>query len=611
MEESSRIIQGVGASPGIAIGKAYILERRRISIPHHTLEDEKAIAEECKRFEAAVSKTEMDLEEIKRRIHPDFAEHTLVLEVYQMILRDRPIHNETLRLIREEKLNAQLALVRSIIKATERFSDLDDEYIQNRIADLESLGERVLRNLAGQEHPVLGEIKERVIIVAHDLSPADTAQLRLESTLGLVTDMGGRTSHTSIIARSLSIPAVVGTEVATKSVLNGSIIIVDGASGKVITNPTEEEINHYHERKEEFENYIRAIARTSHLKARTHDGHLISVEANIELLEEVVAAKDNGAEGIGLYRTEFFFMNRADFPDEEALYGDYRELAELMAPKWVTMRTLDLGAEKLANWYPKIEETNPALGLRSLRLCLHYPDLFKTQLRAILRASSHCHNIRLMFPLVSGVGELLTAKQILREVKEELTRSRVPFDEKMPVGVMIEVPSAVAVADMLAKEVDFFSIGTNDLIQYSIGIDRANEHVAYLFEPLHPAVLRFIRHTVAAGRRAKIPVSLCGEMAGEPLYTPILLGLQLTNLSMNPQAIPRVKNLIARSRVEDCRRFVAGVLRLRTADEIDGRLHRMMLEKFPEELRVFNPGILQSAKRLKGGRRHAKGKRSS
>jgi phosphotransferase system enzyme I (PtsI) len=610
MEQYSRIIQGIGASPGIAIGKAYLLERRRISIPHHTLEDESAIAEECKRFEAAVSKTEMDLEDIKLRIHPDFVEHAQVLEVYQMILRDRPVHNETLRLIREERLNAQLALARSIVKAGERFSALDDDVIQSRIADLEALGERVLRNLAGQEHNPLDEIQERVIIVAHDLSPADTAQLRLESTLGLVTDLGGRTSHTSIIARSLNIPAVVGAEVATKSVTNGAIIIVDGASGKIITNPTEEEINYYHERRDEFENYLRAIARTPHFTARTLDGYLINVEANIELLEEVVAAKDNGAEGIGLYRTEFFFMNRAGFPDEETLYNDYRELAELMAPKWVTMRTLDLGAEKLATWYPKIEETNPALGLRSLRLCLHYPDLFRTQLRAILRASDHSRNIRLMFPMVSGVGELLTAKQILRDVKEELTRRRIPFDEKMPVGVMIEVPSAVAVADMLAREVDFFSIGTNDLIQYSIGIDRANEHVAYLFEPLHPAVLRFIRHTVASGRKAKIQVSLCGEMAGEPLYTPILLGLQLTNLSMNPQSIPRVKNLISRSRIEDCRRFVDRALRLRTADEISERLHRMMIERFPEELRVFNPGILPPDGILgkgkgKAGRKHS------
>jgi phosphotransferase system enzyme I (PtsI) len=609
MEQFSKHIQGIGVSPGIAIGKAFILERRRISIPHHSLEDEKAVVEECKRFEAAVSKAGLDLEEIKRRIHPDFVEQAQVLEVYQMILRDRPILNETLRLIREERINAQWALVRSIMKASKRFSALDDEYIQSRMADLEAVGERVLRNLAGQELNLPDEIQERVVIVAHDLSPADTAQLRLERTLGLVTDMGARTSHTSIIARSLNIPAVVGTEVATKSVPNGSIIIVDGASGKVIANPTDEQLNYYHERKEEFENYTRAISRTAHFKARTQDGHLINVEANIELLEEVVAAKDNGAEGIGLYRTEFFFMNRVDFPDEETLYNDYRELAELMAPKGVTLRTLDLGAEKLATWYPKIEEANPALGLRSIRLCLHYQDLFKTQLRAILRASSHERNIRLMFPLVSGVGELLEAKKILREVQEELARSRIAFDEKMRVGVMIEVPSAVAVADMLAREIDFFSIGTNDLIQYSIGIDRANEHVAYLYQPLHPAVLRFIRHTVAVGRKANIQVSLCGEMAAESLYTPILLGLGLTNLSMNPQAIPRVKNLICRSRLDDCRRLVARVLRLRTADEINKRLHMEMLEKFPEELRVFNPTVFQYENIPGDSRRRIKRKR--
>ena len=609
MDQPSKAFQGIGVSPGIAIGKAYLLERWRVSIPHHTLEDERAIDEECIRFEAAVAKTEMELEDIKLRTYPGLVEHARVLEVYQMLLRDPPIHDEALRLIREDRLNAQWALVSSIKRASERFRGLDDEYMQNRIADLEAAGERVLRHLAGHEHNFLNEIKGRVILVAHDLSPADTAQLRLERTLGLVTDMGGRTSHTSIIARSLNIPAVVGTEVATKAVPNGSLIIVDGASGKVIVNPTDEELGYYHDREAEFESYIRAISRVAHYPARTLDGRLISVEANIELLEEVVAARDNGAEGIGLYRTEFFFMNRVDFPDEEALYNDYRELAELMAPKWVTMRTLDLGAEKLTAWYPKIEETNPALGLRSIRLCMHYPDLFKTQLRAILRASAHARNIRLMFPLISGVGELLSAKQLLHEMKEELTVKRIAFDEKMPIGVMIEVPSAVAVADMLAREVDFFSIGTNDLIQYSLGIDRANEHVAYLFEPLHPAVLRFIRHVVSVGRKAKVQVSLCGEMAGESLYTPILLGLELHNLSMNPQAIPRVKNLICRSRVDDCRRFMSRVLRLRTADEISRRLYTEMLDKFPEELSVFNPGVFQFEEVPGEGGRRSKRKR--
>lgn len=590
--DQSRVIHGIGVSPGIAIGKAHVLEHKGISIPHYTLKTDQDIVQECAHFEAAVASTENELEEAKARIHPNFSEHAHVLEVYQMILRDRLIYGETLRLIREKRLNAHWALVRSILKANERFNGIDIEFSESRKADVVAVGERVLRHLAGQDYSFLHKVQERSILIAHDLSPADTAQLQLEKILGLVTDLGGRTSHTSIIARSLNIPAVVGAEIATKSIPHNTIIIVDGASGKIIIDPSDEDIARYHDRKEEFENYLKTISRIAHLPARTMDGRPVSVEANIELLEEVVAAKDNGAEAIGLYRTEFFYMNRLTLPDEETLYGEYRELAELMAPQSVTIRTLDLGAEKLAPWYPKIEEANPALGLRSIRLCLHFREIFRTQLRAILRASALYRNIRLMFPLVSGVGELLQAKEVLREAKQDLLRNRIPFDENMPVGVMIEVPSAVAVADLLAKEVDFFSIGTNDLIQYSLGIDRSNEHVAYLYQPLHPGVLRFIKQTVVVANKAHIQVSLCGEMAGEPLYTPILLGLGLDNLSMNPQSIPRVKNLICRSRLDECRRFAARALRMKTAEEIVEMLHNVLFTKFPQELQVFNPMLV-------------------
>ena len=592
MDQTSKVIQGIGVSPGIAIGKAYLLERGRIPIPYYTLLGEEAVEQETKRFENAVAKAEKDLETIKGTLRPDLKDHAHVLEVHQMILRDHLLYDETLRLIREEKLNAHWALIRSLMKAHKRFNTLEDEYIQSRVADVDAVGERVLRNLAGQEQDFLNDIRERVIIVAHDLSPADTAQLQLERTLGLVTDMGGRTSHTSIISRSLNIPAVVGAEMATKRLHTGDIIILDGTSGKVILNPTDEEITQYYERQEELENYLKEISRKAHLSARTQNGQAVRVQANIELLEEVVAAKDNGAEGIGLYRTEFFFMNRAQLPDEETLYHEYRELSEIMAPQWVTIRTLDLGSEKLSNWFPKLEEPNPALGLRSIRLCLHHQELFAMQLRAILRASAHARNIRVMFPLVSGVGEMLEVKRIFGEAQEQLSRQGLAFDENMQLGVMIEVPSAVAVADILAKEVDFFSIGTNDLIQYSLAIDRVNEHVAYLYEPLHPGVLRLIKQAVDAGHKEKIPVSICGEMAGEPLYVPILLGLGLDSLSMNPQAVPRVKNLICRSRLKACRKFVKKVLRLRTAQEINDLLQEMMLANFPEEFRVFHPSQL-------------------
>ncbi|HAA02923.1 MAG TPA: phosphoenolpyruvate--protein phosphotransferase [Syntrophobacteraceae bacterium] len=592
MDHPSRVIHGVGASPGIAIGKAYVLKHDRVPIPHYTLGDEQAIEAECQRFEAAVAQAELQLEEIKSRIHPDFKEHAHILDAHQLILRDRLIYDETLRFIREERLNAQWAIIRSLFRAHELFDVIDDDYIKSRVADIDYVGERVLRNLAGSKLGNLNAIRERVIIVAHDLSPADTAQLQVERTMGLVTDMGGRTSHTSIIARSLNIPTVVGAEVSTRLIEAGDILILDGASGKVIVNPSEEELSYFYERQDELEGYLKEISRKSHLPARTLDGYEVMVEANMELLEEVVAVKDNGAEGIGLYRTEFLFMNCADLPGEETLYHDYREIAEIMAPQRVTFRTLDLGAEKLSAWYPTIEQANPALGLRAIRLCLRYQELFQMQLRAILRASAEARNINIMFPLISGIAELRAARAVLRDVQTDLQAKRIPFDEHMPVGIMMEIPSAVAVADLLAREVDFFSIGTNDLIQYTLAIDRVNEHVAYLYDPLDPAVLRFIKTIVDAGHRAGIPVSICGEMAGEPLYIPLLLGFQLDSLSMNPQAVPRVKNLIRRSRAAECTGFLKRALDMATAREISEVLQALVLEKFPEEFRFFDPSAL-------------------
>jgi phosphotransferase system enzyme I (PtsI) len=593
MDEMPRTLSGFGVSPGIAIGKAFLVDQSHIRIPFHTLTSDEQVARECARFEDAVARTEQDLEAIKQSIHPDLKEHVHILEAHQLILRDRLLYDQTLDFIRKERLNALWALKKSLNKITELFQSMEDEYIRNRVTDVSNVGEQVMRHLAGRKAKAFDEIRERVIIVAQDISPADAAQIQLEKTLGFITDMGGRTSHTSIIARALGIPAIVGAERATRAIRTGDLLILDGSNGTILINPTEEQISFYYELQDALETYLKEISRKAHLPACTQDGHKINVEANIELLEEVVAAKDHGAEAIGLYRTEFSFMNRTVPPTEEELYHEYRELAELMAPLPVTMRTLDLGAEKMGRWHPRIDQQNPALGLRAIRLCLRHVDLFKTQLRAILRASASTRNIRLMFPLISGVGELKRTKAILEEVKSELRSEGRDFDDKMPVGVMIEVPSAVAVADMLAEEADFFSIGTNDLIQYTLAIDRVNEHVAHLFDPLHPAVLRLIRQVVATAHKAGIPVTVCGEMAGEPLYVPILLGLELDCLSMNPQAIPRVKNLLRRAQLSECRRFVAEALKMRTAAEIREALQDMVLRVFPEEFKFFDPEALQ------------------
>lgn len=589
MDKEPIRLKGFGVSPGIAIGKAFLAEENHIPIPFHTPESDEEIEQECALLREAIERVEQDLERTKQSMPPEFKDHAHILDAHQLILRDPLFFDQTLETIRRERVNAMQALKRSIRRISELFSAMDDDYIRSRASDVRSIGERVLRYLAGQKTSSFDEIRERVVIVARDISPADAAQIQLEKTLGFITDTGGRTSHTAIIARALGIPAIVGAERASKTIRTGDLVIVDGASGRIIVHPTDEHIAFYYELQDALETYLKEITRKAHLPAVTQDGYKIRVEANIELIEEVVTAKDHGAESIGLYRTEFAYLNRQAPPDEEELYQEYKELAELMAPAYVTVRTFDLGAEKLGAWMPPMDQENPALGLRGIRLCLQHRTFFKTQLRAILRAGAVARNIRLMLPLISGTGELRQAKAVYEEAKQELRGRRIPFDEAMPLGIMIEVPSAVAVADVLAREVDFFSIGTNDLIQYALGIDRVNPHVAHLYDPLHPGVIRLIRLVVGTAHEAGIPVTICGEMAGEPLYVPLLLGLELDCLSMNPQAIPRVKNLVRRSTLEECRRFARKALSLTTAADIREALQEMVLRVFPEEFKFFDP----------------------
>ena len=582
-----KVLSGVGVTPGIAIGKAYHVDRGKIPVADYSLPSPAEVEKEIQRFQAAVERAEADLGKIKAKIAGEFSEHAYILDTHLLILRDRVLFDETVRIIREHQVNAEWALKQALEQAQRLFSKIDDEYIRSRISDVDYVATRVLRNLTGQTPESIAAIKERVIIVAEDLSPADTIQLQIEMTLAFVTNMGGKTSHTAIIARSLDIPAVVGLERVTEEVRSGDLLVVDGMAGKVIVDPDDELLNYYYERQYRLETYRKEVARCAKLPAETEDGYHVRVEANIELLEEVVAVLDNGAEGIGLYRTEYLYLNREAPPDEETLYWTYREVAEIVYPETVTIRTLDLGPDKFSFHRQRTRESNPALGLRAIRLCLREEELFRTQLRAILRASGAMRNVRIMFPMISGVSELRAARKMLDEVRESLVRQGITVDDEVKIGIMIEIPSAVTIADQLAREVDFFSVGTNDLVQYALAIDRVNEHVAHLYEPLHPAILRMIKQVVEAGHRAGIPTSLCGEMAGEALYIPILLGLELDSLSMNPLSIPRVKKIIRSASLEECKIYLREVLDLPTAGEINESLRQIAWRRFREDFELF------------------------
>jgi phosphotransferase system enzyme I (PtsI) len=581
------VLKGIGVAPGIAIGKAYRVDRNKVSLVYYYLPSPDQTKREKDRFHTAVDKAEADLKKLRAKMAGEFPEHAYIIDTHIHILRDRMLYDETIRIIDEQEINAEWALRQALENAQQIFTKIDDEYIRSRFSDVDFVAERVLQNLTGQNKQSVAGIRERVIVVAQDLSPADTIQLQVEKTLGIVTDMGGKTSHTAIITRSLDIPTVVGLEKVYQEVRSGELMVVDGHAGKVIIDPDEELLNYYYERQYQLERYRKEVVRCAELPAETEDGYHIKIQANIELLEEVVAVIDNGAEGVGLYRTEYLYLNLDQPPAEETLFWDYREVAEIIYPEMLTIRTLDLGADKLTTRIRGLGETNPALGLRSIRLCLQEDETFRTQLRAILRVSGITKNIKIMFPMISGVGELRAAKTILEEVKQSLVQESIEFDENLQVGIMIEVPSAVAVADLLAREVDFFSIGTNDLVQYALAIDRVNENVAHLYEPLHPAILRMIKQAADAGRQAGISVSLCGELAGEPLYIPILLGFELDSLSMNPLAVPRVKKIIRNASLEESKDFLNEVLNFTTAGQINDYLCDLAWKRFREDFELF------------------------
>ena len=576
-----RRLEGIPASPGIIIGKAHLVDKSRVKILYQYLVDEKQLDREVERFRGALHTEEEKLLKLRDLMPKRVKENAFILDSHLMILKDSMLVGSTIKRILNEKINAEWALKESLEEIRDVFEQINDEYLRSRITDVENVTERILRNLSGETKPGLNEIRERMIIVAHDLSPVDTTELNISKVMGFITDIGGRTSHTAIMAQALEIPAVVGLESATDFVQEGDLLIVDGNTGEVVINPDDRAIILYQEKQLQREKYKSAIARISHLPAETLDGHKVAVMANIEFLEEVAATKDYGGEGIGLYRTEFLYLRSKGFPNEEELFEDYREVVEIIGPAPVIIRTLDLGGDTFASDLEIPKEINPALGLRAIRLCLKEPEIFRSQLRAILRASAY-GKAKVMFPMISGLQEVIDAKEILGQVKAELDSQGVKYDPDIETGIMIEVPSAVVVADMLAQHVDFFSIGTNDLIQYALAIDRVNEHVAYMYQPFHPAILKMIHQVVEAGKNAGIPVSLCGEMAGDPLCVPILLGLGIGELSMNARAIPLVKKLIRSISLKEAQEDFETVTGLSTASEVRAYILERMKKLLPE-----------------------------
>ncbi|MFH1459254.1 MAG: phosphoenolpyruvate--protein phosphotransferase [Candidatus Omnitrophota bacterium] len=576
------MLKGIAVSPGIAIGRVFVWDSEEYTISKHLI-PENSIPLEITRFEEALIKTRSEILEIQKKISKEMGfEHAEIFNAHLLVLEDRMLIEEVINKIKKEKNNVEHVFVTILKKYADIFSKMDDEYLRERLIDIQDVGKRIIRNLLGKQRQGLKDLKEKVIVVATNLSPSDTALMHKDKVIAFATDMGGRTSHTAILARSLEIPGVVGLKTLTPSVKNGDIIIIDGNNGVVLINPVKTIIKKYQREKKKFLDFEKGLSRLKTLPAITQDGHSVVIGANIEFPEEMDSVIAHGSQGIGLYRTEYMYLNRTDLPTEEEHFQAYKKVAQSMKKNPVVIRTMDIGGDKFVSHLDIPYEMNPLMGHRAIRFCLAQPEIFKVQLRGILRASIF-GNLKIMYPMISGLNELRQANAILKEVKQELKKKHIQFDNDIEVGIMIEVPSAALIADILAKEVAFFSIGTNDLIQYSLAVDRINEKIAYLYEPAHPAVLRLIKSIIDIGHNAGLWVGMCGEMAAEPVYTLLLLGMGLDEFSASAVAIPEIKKIVRSVTIEQARQIAEHVLELSAADEIlayaNLKLKELILQK--------------------------------
>ena len=575
MESGAKVettVQGISASPGIAYGQIFVYIQSDVTVPSYLVDGEKRI-DEVARFDRALVTTRQQISKIKHEVEKNIGpEEALIFDAHLMVLEDQALIGETIREFEATGRNIETCFNQVSGRYIKAFSEIDDEYLRERGGDIRDVAQRVLQNLLGQAENSLSRLADKRIVVANDISPSDSASIDRSAALALVTDSGSKTSHAVIVARSMKVPAVVGVRNLTQRVQHGDWAIVDGYDGVVILHPSESTLFRYGKIQEQKKSFETRVLEANRQPAVTIDGVAVALMANIEKVEEVAQVQEYRGEGVGLYRTEYLFLNASRIPSEQEQFLAYKTVAERLAPQPVIIRTLDLGGDKPmagnADLFPK--ENNPFMGFRAIRFCLEHTDIFKDQLRAILMASAH-GKVRIMYPMISGRDELRRANAILEECKRELKDRGQAFDENIPVGAMIEIPSAAVTADLLAKDCAFFSVGTNDLIQYLLAIDRVNDRIAHLYEPTHPAVIRTLKSIVDEAHKQQVPVSVCGEMAGDPVFAPLLLGLGIDSLSMSPGWLPSVKYLVRAMTMADARALAAEALTMSDPKEIFAR----------------------------------------
>ncbi|MGH4140695.1 phosphoenolpyruvate--protein phosphotransferase [Clostridium sp.] len=559
-------MKGIGVSPGIVIGKALLKEEKKIVIEKKSIVN---CEEEIERYKAAMENSKSEIQEIYNSVLKSMGEkEATIFEAHLMILEDPEMLEQIEKKIKDDKVNAEWALKEISETFIAMFDAMDNEYMKERAADIKDVTSRLMKKLLNIEEVNFGNLANEVVIVAHDLTPSDTSQIDKNKVLGFITEIGGRTSHSAIMARTLEIPAIVAVKEITTKVKNGDLIIFDGEEGLVYVNPEEKIVNIYQEKKAEYNKSKKQMELLIGKESITKDGIKVELSANIGTPKDLDSVIRHDGEGIGLYRSEFLYMDRESAPTEQEQYEAYKEVAQRMKNKPVVIRTLDVGGDKELDYLNLPKEMNPFLGYRAIRVCLDKVDIFKTQLRAILRASAY-GNIKIMFPMISSIQELRAAKAILQDVKNELKKEKKSFNDNLEVGIMVEIPAAAIISDMLAKEVDFFSIGTNDLIQYTTAVDRMNEKISYLYNPFHPALLRLVKLVIESAHKENKWVGMCGEVAGDPKIIPILIGMGLDEFSMSPISILKARGIIRNISQSEMKILADQVVNLPTADEVE------------------------------------------